>query len=634
MKRKELSGLTKKRVKSAIATALALVLTIPAAVAINNFSVSAEDELPSPVEVYNFNDSTGLNVDGAENNPTIVSDATRGNVLELKNDNSVAAIANPFAGRTSLVEYPAFTSAGTPFWEKGVTISYWQKTTDTDSSVFSFNLVRDTILQKDDKTKYLLFQRYQANPDDEMFSLGTPTQLTFPDGKYNGKTVSGVDKTKEYTVYLNLGMFARFNPAYTGDGYYLQQILNSRTGEIKSYTLVAMGTPISIDEYGTIMSSTSKLKYGTEKSGLQFNSSGSWGFLEGSSATQMYTNGVPVAVNGIGYLNRGNSAAAYAYTTGSGGAKAYLNASPIKSAGTWHYITLVVKNDSISTYIDGVLKDEALYSDRATVGTVDSNKAFNLGFGYYSLDTGIVKTNPTNIHENASSLATPENGSFYFSVYTDSNYPDLPVKDLSKLGYNGNTVSATLMEILTNPNATLQLGGTANCMDEIALNVGTSAGTCIDSMAFFTQPLTADQVTALYEKVQAQDLVGVDQPIETQAPTSSPSTSPSETPSNEPSETPSDIPSEIPSDIPSETPPVSQSPSPVTQTPVPGGKLGDVDGNGSVELADANIVLKAALNIISLTDEQKLLADADGNKSIELADANLVLKAALGIITL
>lgn len=63
-------------------------------------------------------------------------------------------------------------------------------------------------------------------------------------------------------------------------------------------------------------------------------------------------------------------------------------------------------------------------------------------------------------------------------------------------------------------------------------------------------------------------------------------------------------------------------------------KLGDVDGNGAVDLTDANLALKAALNIVTLTDAQKKAADADRNGEIELTDANLILKAALSIITL
>ncbi len=62
-----------------------------------------------------------------------------------------------------------------------------------------------------------------------------------------------------------------------------------------------------------------------------------------------------------------------------------------------------------------------------------------------------------------------------------------------------------------------------------------------------------------------------------------------------------------------------------------GGVKGDVDGNGTVDLSDATLILKFALNIETPTDEQKNAADMDGNGQIELGDATAALKAALNI---
>lgn len=60
--------------------------------------------------------------------------------------------------------------------------------------------------------------------------------------------------------------------------------------------------------------------------------------------------------------------------------------------------------------------------------------------------------------------------------------------------------------------------------------------------------------------------------------------------------------------------------------------LGDVDHSGRVDLSDAQIVLKAALKIINLSDSDRLLADVDHNNTIDLSDAQLILKYALKII--
>ena len=57
-----------------------------------------------------------------------------------------------------------------------------------------------------------------------------------------------------------------------------------------------------------------------------------------------------------------------------------------------------------------------------------------------------------------------------------------------------------------------------------------------------------------------------------------------------------------------------------------------MNGDNQVTLTDAQIVLKVALGITSLTDES--VADVNGDKQVTLIDAQLVLKAALGIIKL
>ena len=57
----------------------------------------------------------------------------------------------------------------------------------------------------------------------------------------------------------------------------------------------------------------------------------------------------------------------------------------------------------------------------------------------------------------------------------------------------------------------------------------------------------------------------------------------------------------------------------------------DVDGDGTIGLTDAQMVLKAALKIEALTDEAQKAADVDGDGTIGLSDAQLVLKFALKI---
>jgi len=62
---------------------------------------------------------------------------------------------------------------------------------------------------------------------------------------------------------------------------------------------------------------------------------------------------------------------------------------------------------------------------------------------------------------------------------------------------------------------------------------------------------------------------------------------------------------------------------------------GDVDGNGSVQAADASLVLKHVAGITLITDPAALYAaDASNNGTITAYDAALILQAAAGLITL
>lgn len=62
--------------------------------------------------------------------------------------------------------------------------------------------------------------------------------------------------------------------------------------------------------------------------------------------------------------------------------------------------------------------------------------------------------------------------------------------------------------------------------------------------------------------------------------------------------------------------------------------LGDVNGDGKVALNDAQLALKAALNLTALTDTQKEAADVNGEKGVTLADAQLILRYALNLINI
>ena len=58
---------------------------------------------------------------------------------------------------------------------------------------------------------------------------------------------------------------------------------------------------------------------------------------------------------------------------------------------------------------------------------------------------------------------------------------------------------------------------------------------------------------------------------------------------------------------------------------------GDADGDGSVTVSDAILVLRAAMGICEFTGEQIAHADMDENGAITVTDAILVLRAAMGV---
>ncbi len=58
---------------------------------------------------------------------------------------------------------------------------------------------------------------------------------------------------------------------------------------------------------------------------------------------------------------------------------------------------------------------------------------------------------------------------------------------------------------------------------------------------------------------------------------------------------------------------------------------GDIDGNGTVNIYDARLALRAAANIIMLGDAQKTAADINNNGIIEISDARRILRSAAKI---
>lgn len=139
-------------------------------------------------------------------------------------------------------------------------------------------------------------------------------------------------------------------------------------------------------------------------------------------------------------------------------------------------------------------------------------------------------------------------------------------------------------------------------------------------------------------------------PVQSQTPSSLPSITETPTPSEEliVSEKPSTE-SEVPTTYPptsdaadsmTSNPPITSENPITTESPVPSKPLvteyvaGDTDGNGKIELTDAQLTLKAALRIKNLSPEETSRADIIKDTEINLKDAQKILKLALKIETL
>lgn len=61
--------------------------------------------------------------------------------------------------------------------------------------------------------------------------------------------------------------------------------------------------------------------------------------------------------------------------------------------------------------------------------------------------------------------------------------------------------------------------------------------------------------------------------------------------------------------------------------------MGDVDGNGKIELSDARLALNIALKIAMPTEEQQVAADVNQDGKITIEDAQKILRVALKIET-
>lgn len=306
---------------------------------------------------------------------------------------------------------------------------------------------------------------------------------------------------------------------------------------------------------------------------------------------------------------------------------------PLSNAGQWVFVTATVRNDEIKLYFNG--KEAVGVATKGFESGTTQTKMFNHGFRYRNPEFEF--ENPDEFYKNYRNL---------LSDFTEEERAAGDFSDFNKYSFL-NSKGASIMDVLTiedqgREGCWFYLGGDNSDSTGALYGWGayTDAGVgyMYNDVTFFNCVLTAREVAALYEYggvVSDMPVVPSETPTPTPEPTPSPVVPVTPSPVVPVTPTPEPV---TPSPIVPVTPtpePVTPSPVvPVTPTPEPSVIKGDTDGNGTVDLLDAQMALKGALKILELSGKQLLAADVDGVPGIQLADAQRILRIALKIETI
>lgn len=661
--------LTRGKISAIISTAMALTLAMPANFCINTNAAEAS-VLGSALVTYDFEGGTASIkregekylklVDGKpviENNqyvmetstalPEVKEDSEKGKVLEFKDSVKIDKYVKTEADATAAAkaegvdvvtkaalnkEYPAgsyiqqkeriggrvkldnpFT--GMTFDETkenaGVSISYWvkvpvikvheitgEKLTDgtgkdrgANSTTIVFNNAGRRVMNKDDHVKNMACVGYDEavkNKDEAAlkdYDMGTQKIVWDKDGN-------------AYVMYENYGKLIRFNPNYpdeTASGQAAEAVAGT-TGVAKKGGWYAREKGISVEDadgnkykISSLYNEGSKIEdrnqyelfryryadkddkangYSTEskvreeaiEGSLQISTDNDFHFMEDNYREESYTDAnnqtKNKAVDGARVTNpntdrydiieKFRQANHFVFD----GDEFVTNLQD--GAEEWHYVTIVIQNDWVVTYVDGKEADPELdygymkempgNSESTDFGKNNTEKMFNRGKGL----RGIFGHGDSNVGK------WPEDG-------TASTTP-------------ANSIGITMLDWIAHEGTELYLGGTGYASEAMDQGYGTIEGVCLDDVSFFGTALSSEEAVALYNEVAGN----INKDINTAS-------------------------------------------------------LGDIDGNGAVELSDAQKTLKAALMIEKLDETQTKAADVDGNGTVELSDAQKILKVALKI---
>lgn len=645
MKKKMISG---KVLRSVVASAMAVTLAAPVStLTVSTETLAGEGILSKAIKTIDFENGTeGMTQDGEEylklvdGKPVIASgdyvtvksdafpevkeDDRKGNVLEFKNSIQVENYKKTESDELD-DKYPVGTylelkdriggrlKVDNPFKgmvfdetdeDCGVTISYWVKVPviqvdekgkplaagetgkdrGANSTTLVFNNEGRLVKQKDDYAKWLACQNYNKAVEEN-------DQETLKDYSLGDMKIVTDEKGNKYVLHENYGKLIRFNPNYPDaamqekatkkGGWYAPTSEKDAKIDVvdekgNKYKIASLATGEKEDKglyydygysYGETddlengISSKSKVREEIVKGSLQLSTDNDFGFRDDHfrkiEQTDASGNKLAENVQG-GKITNPNSEEYGEYQEFNCYNQFYFDGDEFATsveddaAEKWHYVTIVIKNDWVVTYVDGVAADPEMdyqYMKETDLPKMSDHdfdisnigKQFNRGKGLR--DFRQAETNVAEWSADGTASTSPANG-----------------------------YAPTMTEWLALDSTELYLGGTGYASEMLTQSYGTIEGVRLDDISFFGTALTEDEAVELYDEVKNDLGAGAVEP-------------------------------------------------------------GDVDGNGKVQLPDAQKALRIALLLEKdVTPAMEKAADVDENGTVQLADAQQILRKALLLI--
>lgn len=403
-------------------------------------------DIPEPLKIVDFSYSftelemqdENFEVVDNEAKPRLVYDKEMGQALQLgkevtrdrtyanggsvvisdNSDYSTIKLTNPYKGITTLKECEPYETVETklyeqvvfktypqPYWKKGITISYWIKTSESvNSNVLGFDSDRFQIQAYDlgtHLTTYRFDLEYNKFTDEEKKTLGYNESGVDPssdfyfeyakDLTYNGKPLYVDESEMGLSYWLN----KNYEPGYIlkNDGTYIESFSRQSYEQYKEAPYLGS----TVDDHDP---KNSNLRYGWTHSEMRLDAASSFYYVsdvyvvEDENDNQCNKDGFNIQLNPnheetynkrIGF-DTYNEFHTYSWDSSDYRSYSEENAapSPLSIPDKWHYVTVIIQNDWVRFYLDG--KEVDVLNEYSAFGSgfdIMANpwKRFNKGTG-------------------------------------------------------------------------------------------------------------------------------------------------------------------------------------------------------------------------------------------------------------